>query len=73
MPFPTPYVRRSKYTINFEVLFYTKDIDTGACLEPVEIKREEFDQIFKDNLQTFNCMDNKPAQTTSWFYQEVSD
>ena len=50
-----------------------KDIldDTGLLATPVEISKEEFCEIMKENLRLFDNLDNYPTQSTAFGTYEV--
>jgi len=62
-------IQKSGYTLQWEIDFYTKDLDEGI-LEPKLISRDEFMDIMKNNIDLFDNRDNYPAQSTSYFTQE---
>lgn len=53
-----------------EIDSYTKDIDEGI-LKPEGITEAEFMDITKNNIDTFDNSNNRSAQTTSYFTQEI--
>jgi hypothetical protein len=58
--------------VQWEIDDYTKDIDKGI-LEPETITEEEFFDIMKNNIDTFDNSDNRSAQSTSYFTKEIID
>lgn len=63
-------ITNMNYTLQFEIVSYTKDIDKGFLLDPMEISKEEFMDILDNNIFRFDIIDNHPAQTTTFFTQE---
>ncbi|PEM69336.1 hypothetical protein [Bacillus pseudomycoides] len=61
---------KSELQLQWEIDSYTKDIDEGI-LEPELITEAEFMDIMKSNIDTFDNIDNRSAQTTSYFTQEI--
>ncbi|PDY14147.1 hypothetical protein COO16_04075 [Bacillus pseudomycoides] len=61
---------KSELQLQWEIDSYTKDIDKGI-LEPELITEAEFMDIMKNNIDTFDNSDNRSAQTTSYFTQEI--
>lgn len=57
----------SKFTWKFEIVKYTKDIKKDdLTLSAVEITKEEFYKIMKENLELFDNPDNYPTQSISY-------
>lgn len=63
-------LKKLKGTVQWEIDSYTKDIDEGI-LEPEWITKATFTEIMKNNIDTFDNRNNRSAQTTSYFTQEV--
>ena len=61
------------YRLEYEIDSYMKDIldDTGLLATPVEISKEEFCEIMKENLRLFDNLDNYPTQSTAFGTYEV--
>lgn len=59
------------YTLQWEKSYYTKDILIGHTLHPKNISEDEFLEIMKNNMELFDIRDNLPAQTTTFFTQEI--
>ncbi|WP_240504005.1 hypothetical protein [Bacillus licheniformis] len=57
--------------MKWEIDSYTKDIDKGI-LEPKLITEAEFMDIMKNNMDTFDNSNNRSAQTTAYFTQELA-
>ncbi|PKR83078.1 hypothetical protein CWO92_21110 [Heyndrickxia camelliae] len=66
-----PLIKDFKYSLQFEINSYTKDLDKGT-LEPVFISEAEFMEIMRNNFDLFDNVDNNSAQTTSYFIQEIN-
>ncbi|MFP3414331.1 hypothetical protein SB773_22520 [Bacillus sp. SIMBA_074] len=64
-----PLLIESGYSLQWEIDFYTKDLDEGI-LEPKEISEDEFMDIMKNNMDLFDNVDNYPAQSISYFTRE---
>ncbi|OQR53187.1 hypothetical protein [Bacillus sp. CDB3] len=65
------WIKQCDYQIEWEIDFYTKDLDEGI-LEPKNISEAEFMDIMKSNIDLFDNIDNYPTQNTSYFTQECT-
>ncbi|PGZ34579.1 hypothetical protein COE50_06120 [Bacillus anthracis] len=63
-------LENSGYTIQWEIDSYTKDLGVGF-VEPKCVSEEEFMDIMKNHIDLFDCSDNYPTQSCSYFTQEV--
>ena len=63
----------SGYAFSWEIDYYTKDIieEDGFTLNPIKISENEFMGIITNNIKLFDIPDNKPAQSTGFFTQEI--
>lgn len=61
---------KDKLHLQWEVYGYTKDIDNDV-LVPKSITEAEFMDIMQNNLDTFDNDNNRSAQTTTFFIQEL--
>ncbi|MED4700533.1 hypothetical protein P9436_15840 [Lysinibacillus capsici] len=59
------------YTLQWEKTSYTKDILINGVLNPEDVSEVEFMELMKNNMELFDIRDNYPAQTTSFFTQEI--
>nr|WP_181217380.1 hypothetical protein [Bacillus subtilis] len=62
---------KAELQLKWEIDSYTKDIDKGI-LEQKLIKEAEFMDIMKNNMDTFDNSNNRSAQTTAYFTQELA-
>lgn len=60
-----------RFSMVWEIDSYTKDIDK-SILEPEFITEKEFNDILNNNKLLFDNIDNKVAQSTSYFIEEVN-
>ncbi|PFR33450.1 hypothetical protein COK29_34070, partial [Bacillus cereus] len=65
-------LENSGYTIQWEIDSYTKDLGVGF-VEPKCVPEEEFMDIMKNHIHLFDCSDNYPTQSCSYFTQEVKE
>ncbi|MDU6482985.1 MAG: hypothetical protein E6538_13395 [Paeniclostridium sordellii] len=69
---PTMNVIMSNCRITMTIYSYTKDLHIDDLIfEQVQIEEKEFNDIMVNNLDLFDVMDNKPAQSTSYIAEEV--
>lgn len=70
-------LKESGYTVKTSIYSYTKAIDKGISkgifLEPEIIEEDEFKDIMKNNINLFINATNSPAQSTSYFTEEVKE
>lgn len=57
-------------SLQWDIVSYYKDLDKGF-LEPELISESEFMDIMRSNLDNFDNSNNRSAQTTSYFTQEL--
>ena len=71
----TEILKQMGFRLEYEIVAYYKDIlgepitfenQILPCAEPQEIKKEEFYDIIKNNIENFDNEDNKIAQSTSY-------
>lgn len=61
--------------VTYSVVGYTKEVQDSidSCMmESVEISKGEFEEILRCNFEKFDNSDNKSAQNTSYFTQEIT-
>ncbi|MDT3766161.1 hypothetical protein [Priestia filamentosa] len=63
-------IQKGNYDLQWEIDSYTKDLDKGI-LEPEIISEDEFRDIIKNNIDAFDNIDNRSAQTTAYFTEEI--
>lgn len=71
---PQPEFLKPLGNVSFEIVDYTKELVTKEnpyTLSPTYISKEEFEDIFRNNFESFDTTNNKSAQVTSYFTQEV--
>ncbi|HFJ9464867.1 hypothetical protein P4V01_07275 [Bacillus thuringiensis] len=64
------FAKECSYTLLWEIVGYTKDIDKGYA-DPIYISEQEFMDIMKKNIDQFDNVDNFPAQSCTHFTCEV--
>lgn len=69
---PTMNLIMSNYRVDMTIISYTKDLNgKNFIAEGVQIEDKEFNDIMLNNLDLFDVIDNKPAQSTSYTVEEV--
>lgn len=64
-------LRNFKYSLEWEIVTYWKDLTKGIVDEPMKITESEFMDIMRNNIDTFDNSNNRSAQTTAYFTQEI--
>lgn len=74
---PTPMLRYAEskgYKIKYEVTDYSWGVLINDCFSDGEfISRDQFEQVFRDNAELFNNINNFPAQNISYFFEQVKE
>lgn len=71
---PQPELLNLFGNVDFEVVGYTKEllIKADSCMSTsIRISKEEFEDIFRNNFESFDTANNKSAQVPAYFTQEV--
>ncbi len=67
------YAKSKGYDIFYDVCKYAKDIEINpAFSEGTVCSKEEFEKLFKENIEFFNNSNNFPAQVPSYGYEIIS-